>query len=84
MTKSEKPVSGIQRILELHFDVTSTPVLTRLEALERVRAKALAVGIEGTILLSDIPVRRGQLFDLGGKRIEFPDAKELGVALTLT
>ena len=64
---------GLVRIVKERFNVPSEPTIGRAEAARRVRLKIEADRVPCERLdLSDIPVRRGSLFDMGGTRVAFP------------
>ena len=65
---------GLLKIVEERFNVPAKPAIGRAEAAQRVRAKVEAEKVACERLdLSDIPVRRGSLFDMSGKCVLFPD-----------
>jgi hypothetical protein len=64
---------GLVHIVEERFKVPANPAIGRVEAARLVRAKIEAKGTPCERLdLSDIPVRRGALFDMAGTRVPFP------------
>lgn len=65
---------GLAAIVADQFEVSADPVINRAEAARRIRAKIAADGVPCERLdISDVPVRRGALFDMEGARVPFPD-----------
>lgn len=65
--------SGLVKIVKERFKVPADPAIDRAEAARRVRTEIEAKGVRCERLeLSDIPVRRGALFDMAGTRVPFP------------
>lgn len=65
---------GLDNIVKAQFKVPTDPAIGRAEAARLVRAKIEAERVACERLdLSDIPVRRGSLFDMAGTRVPFPD-----------
>jgi len=72
-SRSPGTAPDIIDILETRFKVSAKPAIGRAEAARRVRSTIEAEGILCQRLdLSDIPVRRGALFDMAGTRVLFP------------
>lgn len=66
--------AGIEEILKEGFGVPPTPAIGRLEAVRRVLAKLDADGLHWEQLdVSELPVSRNALVDMGGHRVRFPD-----------
>jgi hypothetical protein len=71
--RSPGTAPGLVEIVEKRFKLPANPVIGRAEAAGRVRAKIETEGVRCERLdLSDIPVRRGALFDMAGTRVPFP------------
>lgn len=67
---------GLTKIVADRFKVPDEPAIGRVEAAKRIRAKIETSGILCERLeLSDIPVRRGSLFDMAGTRVPFPEGE---------
>ncbi len=64
---------GLDNIIKAQFKLPTDPAIGRAAAAARVRAKIEADKIACERLdVSDIPVRRGSLFDMAGTRVPFP------------
>ena len=64
---------GLAQIVKARFKVPVEPAIGRAEAARRVREKIAETDVRCERLeLSDIPVRRGALFDMAGTRVCFP------------
>jgi hypothetical protein len=65
---------GLDSIVREQFKLPTDPAIGRAEASSRVRVKIEAEKVACERLdLSDMPVRRGSLFDMAGTRVPFPD-----------
>ena len=65
--------AGLVKMTEELFAMPMQPTILRSDALGRLRRLLSERKVEaGAISLSDEPVRRGVLFDAGGKRVDFP------------
>lgn len=63
---------GIESMLTDSFGVPATPSIGRVQAIERIRVAIKESSKPGLLRVSENPSRRGTLFDLFGRRVEFP------------
>jgi hypothetical protein len=67
---------GLVDIVEERFNLPAEPAIGRAEAARRVRAKIDAEGVRCERLdISDGTVHRGQLFDMKGALVPFPEGE---------
>lgn len=69
--------SGLDAILDAGFGVSAKPTVRRDEALTILKHKIKLEGIACQRLrISELPVDRDTLFDMTGKRVQFPESKQ--------